>query len=83
MNSYQLSYPHNIQQLSQPNIQKTNYYSFQPEAYQKEQNFILPQEVYQTNYETYNQQEDNNDYNQYNNINALYQENILNQIIFF
>jgi hypothetical protein len=80
MNSYQLSYPHNIQQLSQPNIQKTNYYSFQPEAYQKEQNFILPQEVYQTNYETYNQQEDNNDYNQYNNINALYQENILNQI---
>ena len=80
MNSYQLSYPHNIQQLSKPNIQKTNYYSFQPEAYQKEQNFILPQEVYQTNYETYNQQEDNNDYNQYNNINALYQENILNQI---
>ena len=69
MNSYQLSYPYNIQQLSQPNIQKINYNSFQPEVYQEEQNIILPQEAYQTNYESYNQQEDINDYNQYNNNN--------------
>ena len=80
MNSYQLSYPYNIQQLSQPNTQKINYNSFQPEVYQEEQNNILPQEAYQTNYESYNQQEDINDYNQYNNNNIIYPENEINQI---
>ena len=53
MNFYQLPYPNNIQEFSQQDPNKFSYNSIQ-------------NEIYQTNYETYNLHKDNNEFNQYN-----------------
>ena len=86
MNSEQNSYPYNLGQYSQPDFQKIEYNSFQPEMEQNIHNNYITQDFYQTNNEENNQIEDNNGYNQYfnqneqnNDINLYYPEDSKNQ----
>ena len=86
MNSEQNSYPYNLGQYSQPDFQKIEYNSFQPEMEQNIHNNNITQDFYQTNNEENNQIEDNNGYNLYFNqneqnkdINLYYPEDSKNQ----
>ena len=83
------SYLYNNQQYLQPNFEKIEYNSYQPEIENKNNTDIITQEAYQTNYEENNRIENNNGYiqnsnqnEQNNNINIFYPENTTNQINF-
>ena len=75
MNSQQLSY-YNDPNISETYLENIDYKSI----FQNKQNLEIPYEVYQTNYESNNQNEDYNQIiNQYNYINNLYQIETSNQ----
>ena len=62
MNFNENSYLYNNQQNLQPNFEKIEYNSYQPEIENKINTNIITQEAYQTNYEENNKIENNTIY---------------------